>query len=472
MADQRLPQKTEKEVVSLQNIFHLVDIDDATDHTSGSSFKAKLLAILAHVTQNNDLVVPNGVIRGGLVPTGGMTETGWGTKYIINNQVYTTPVAEEVTHSNGDATHPRIDVTSIRVTATDPPVPSIEITEGTPAASPVKPVIDLLTDVELSFRIVAAGESSNPLPSNELIYDEFDEEPNEWDVTSTPTGADMEDTTDPKVNTKSITLPAYTLDTLEFTKATDYTYNATEQLVFYLRSTSGGTELRLPLAKINIKLIDSATGDYYLHGLNVNTFTDFGFQFGIQTWQLIQIPLSSFQSVGNSEFATYDTVEFEFVNTPALELDWIVLQTGVKQPDNPLRAAITYNAAVSFERHIQLTASEIKNIGTTPITVIPAPGVGNYVILDQLAIKFNWGSVAFDNNGIGLKVDGAAGNLSFATNILNATADVFTDGKIGSGSLSTIYVENAAVQIIGTDSVASGDSTMDFYITYQIKSTL
>ncbi len=136
MAKQILTQKDPSAAVSRHVKIHTVDVSDTSDHTTGTTKQTPIEQILAHVPAQTDIIVPNGVIKGGVVNTGSMSETGWATRYIINNQTYITPIVDDVTHSDGDATHPRIDVTSIRVTNTDPPVPTVELTEGTPAASP------------------------------------------------------------------------------------------------------------------------------------------------------------------------------------------------------------------------------------------------------------------------------------------------------------------------------------------------
>ena len=120
--------------------------------------------------------------------------------------------------------------------------PSIVVVAGTPAASPVKPGIDLSTQVELSFITVAALATTDPNVITEVVYDENLGETAEWDITNTPAGANLANNTDPAVGTVSITLPAYTSDIIEWTKDALYTYVTDETLSFYMRIASGITK--------------------------------------------------------------------------------------------------------------------------------------------------------------------------------------------------------------------------------------
>lgn len=118
---------------------------------------------------------------------------------------------------------------------------------------------------------------------------------------------------------------------------------------------------------------------------------------------------------------------------------------------------------------VSLTASEIKNIGTTPIEAIATPGVGKFIrIVGEATLSLNWGSIAFDNNDINLDIVGSTTTgYRFWSGILNDTNDVLIKSK-ESSSIPNDIVENAAINITGTDSVATGDSIIDVYITYEI----
>ena len=120
---------------------------------------------------------------------------------------------------------------------------------------------------------------------------------------------------------------------------------------------------------------------------------------------------------------------------------------------------------------VSLSASEINNLGTTPIEVIAAPGAGKYIKVLSGDYKLTWGSVAFDSNAIVIKTDGSNSyHAGISNQNVDATEDVFQTLTMPVESLSNLtqHIPNTKVVISGTDSVATGDSTIDVYITYQI----
>ena len=320
MADERLTDKSELSTVADGDKVHIVDVSDTSQNAAGSSkwiTKANLVGTpfagaftdlsdvdettltgqegrvpqvrggslkLNRLPTYEDLLGGNAIIKGGVTYiTGALSYFAFGESYIINNELIETYISAFVTLSNGDATKPRIDVITITMTAG---TPSIVVVAGTPATSPVKPAIDLATQVELSFITVAALATTDTTATTEVIYDENLGETAEWDITDTPAGANLSDNTDPAVGTVAITLPAYTSDTIEWTKASLYTYVAGEFLCFYIRIASGITNS----SKMTFKLRDSNTAYYYNFSSTFTALRQYGFVNTVTTWQLIQIP--------------------------------------------------------------------------------------------------------------------------------------------------------------------------------------
>ena len=290
-----------------------------------------------------DLYAGNAILEGGLVYRNTLLDyIIWGSSYIINGRKINRYVSGQVTNDDGGALA-RIDVYFIEVDASLNP--SVGILKGLENASPVEPTLDLLTQVKVSSRIIAAGETVDHDAITEVIYDEYAQEPTEWDVTDIPAGANMESLVAPKVGTKSILLAAYvTADILEFQKLTKITYVSSESQVFYIKNPTSFEAQ----ATIELKLINSATTDYWVVTLTPALLSSYGFVVGNTDWQLIQIPLLDFTA--SSRTATqYDTLQMTFTRTPILGLDWIVVQGNVPNPstivkgkfvdgDNPLDA--------------------------------------------------------------------------------------------------------------------------------------
>ena len=337
-----------------------------------------------------DLLGGNAIIRGGVVWRSALTYNVWASSYIINNRTYNTLVSSDVTLAVADATNPRIDVLAIEVTSAEPPVASVVVITGTPAATPVKPTVDLTYQVEVSFRTVAALATVDPDAVNEVVYDELAGDPTEWDITDTPAGANLSDATDPKVGTVAITLPAYVSDVLEFTNTALYTYVADESLVFYMRIVTGLT----PKSKLEIKL-RNAGADYYLFTAKISQLFDYGFSTSDAGWQLVQIPLSNFNA--NSRTITqYDEFEITFINTPAIELDWIVIQGGQVNPSNAGVNSVVAGTGISVDSAdpqnpiVSLIAGGVvkSNLDASLIARVTANVVTSYAIDRDLGVAF------------------------------------------------------------------------------------
>lgn len=113
-----------------------------------------------------------------------------------------------------------------------------------------------------------------------------------------------------------------------------------------------------------------------------------------------------------------------------------------------------------------LTASEINNIGTTQIELIEAPGTGKAIKIISAFARLTWGSTAFDDNTLDLvTATGAVKQFSVAS-FINTSADTLKTFQPESNDDN--IVEDDAIELDGTDSVAVGDSTVDIYITYEI----
>jgi hypothetical protein len=275
-----------------------------------------------------DLFGANAVVKGGVTNrTGSLVFEVFASIFIIDNNQYSQLVSGTVTLATGDATNPRIDLFVVQATAGDPRVFSIEVIEGTPSATPVKPTIDPLTQAEITFATIPALATTIAAVTTESVYDEDTGEPTEWDATTIPVGTDMASTVLPKVGTVSILLPAYSTEVLEFTKLTAFDYNAEANLVFYMKIVSGLT----PRAKLQFKLKNGS--DFYLFTKAINGLSNYGFSISNADWQLVTIPLGEF-TASSRTITSYDELEITFGNTPIIGLDWIGVQQGINtNPD-------------------------------------------------------------------------------------------------------------------------------------------
>jgi hypothetical protein len=121
-----------------------------------------------------------------------------------------------------------------------------------------------------------------------------------------------------------------------------------------------------------------------------------------------------------------------------------------------------------FTVKVALSAAQVKALNTTPITAIAAQGAGTFINVLNTAARLTWGTVAFDDNAIQITTSGASGVLLSTSSFLNSTANNLKSFGRTSPSDNDL-AENTAIEITAqADSVATGDSTVDVYITYEV----
>lgn len=131
-------------------------------------------------------------------------------------------------------------------------------------------------------------------------------------------------------------------------------------------------------------------------------------------------------------------------------------------------SAVTKGWVNSFIQTVKVTvnAAALKTLASSPVTLISAPGAGYRLDILAASAKLNWGSVAFDANNIFIHFGGSSIG-TIGTGFISATAN--DEAKFLPNTTLSQYnqvAENAALILEGSDSVATGDSTMDIYITY------
>jgi hypothetical protein len=443
-----------------------------------------------HLPSYTDNVGANGLIRGGFVKLAGANWTYVFTalEYVINGRIYDdAPVSAQVTLDDGHATFDRFDTIVVEIddVSADPPTPSIVVLKGVEDGSEFIPVPDLLTQCVITSRSVAATLTADPSIVSESIYDENTGETAEWDVTDTPLAANLGATTLPAVGTYYITLPAYTSDILEFTKDALFPYVATDVYFQYIKIPS----VDWANALVEIRFEDSTDTNLYMTcTLNKNNLGKYGVDPTDSGWQLLRIPFNNFAK-SSVDFDQYDICRFTFINTPALEFDWINTQAGIDvaegktvtevvQPQagtgisidktDPLRPVYssTQTAGLITQVKLTLTPAEIKAIGTTNIDFIAAPAAGIMrTLIGQPFAVMTYGSAPYTANNINLLVDGSATPIFVLSSFIDSVINNTKRFALQSPSDNDIIVTSKIV-IDGTDSALTGDSPITIYANY------
>lgn len=113
---------------------------------------------------------------------------------------------------------------------------------------------------------------------------------------------------------------------------------------------------------------------------------------------------------------------------------------------------------------VTVTAAQVKAWGSTPITLVPALGANITAVPVQIVYTTTYVSAAFDSTVAVVRYNGGSTidngfNVSF-------TADQNTTGSaIGVLAMSA----NTAIEVGGTDSVATGDSDVRITVYYRVK---
>jgi hypothetical protein len=141
-------------------------------------------------SQIDAIIPPNALLNGGVYYTGsGFIYDVSALLYRIQGTIYTS-APQQVTLSASDPTNDRIDVIVADNTG------AVGVVTGTPAPSPVKPPINNLTQVEVTFVNVIAG-STTPSVVTILAYDENAGTPTEWNATTDDLNVNLASTNDP-----------------------------------------------------------------------------------------------------------------------------------------------------------------------------------------------------------------------------------------------------------------------------------
>jgi len=119
-----------------------------------------------------------------------------------------------------------------------------------------------------------------------------------------------------------------------------------------------------------------------------------------------------------------------------------------------------------------LTSAEILALGTTPITLIAAPGVGNVIIVNKIYCRLNYNTVTYTNRNLFIKLNGANNDVAGGSSIIGSSLTRITQLTSSNDNLNTAsdltLIENASLIAYLNLNPTVGNSTMDILIEYQI----
>ena len=163
---------------------------------------------------------------------------------------------------------------------------------------------------------------------------------------------------------------------------------------------------------------------------------------------------------------------------PGLGGDWDLDGSQLKNAADPVLAqdlaTKNYVDSVIQVVTVRLTATQIKALFTTPVTLIAAPGLGKTVAVLKALFSFNWGSVQYAAGGAAsLIYHGGSTNVLGATLastfFTNPTAAITNDILLGSLNTAVTAPQNTGIDIsVATANFTTGDSTVDVTVWYHV----
>ncbi len=118
-----------------------------------------------------------------------------------------------------------------------------------------------------------------------------------------------------------------------------------------------------------------------------------------------------------------------------------------------------------------LTSASILALNTTPLTILPAPGAGNYYVIEEASASIDFNSAAYAAGGdLQLRYTDGTGAIvaSFPEAFVEATAD---DARFnGQQAMVDVAINAPIVAFAATSDPTTGDSPISINLTYRIES--
>ena len=235
--------------------------------------------------------------------------------YGIICRLFTSDTAT-LTVAPADPTYPRIDVFYADTSG------QVGIIQGTPSATPIKPSVNQISQIEISFVYVPAG-SVTPDQRAIIVYNENIE----WASASNIPSINFNYATNPYTGSKSTLIPnAPNGSFVSWQNGSLITIDSVQYLKGWIRLN--GSEAS-PLPLLTISLYSGAT-----QVTNTVTITNGAYGFNatvLNAWQLFVIPTSAFTPISSS--TTFDKANFVVTNAPtSFQLDYIYFLSGASVP--------------------------------------------------------------------------------------------------------------------------------------------
>lgn len=135
--------------------------------------------------------------------------------------------------------------------------------------------------------------------------------------------------------------------------------------------------------------------------------------------------------------------------------DTLIYQDGV----------VSWQQASALVGIVNISSTQLLNMYTSPIELIPAPGSGKYIVVDKIVMKYTYGSVAYTQPGNTNAIE-AGNNIVQFGNVLSGGSSFVRQAS----PTSVVLAENTALQLVNTTgNLTNGDGTVQLYVYYSIQ---
>ena len=128
-------------------------------------------------------------------------------------------------------------------------------------------------------------------------------------------------------------------------------------------------------------------------------------------------------------------------------------------------------SSIVQQTKVTLSAAQILALFTTPVELIPAPGVGKVLNILDISARVNFNTVAFDasESMITNFFSGAPAETFVLVNtaINNVATTLYSGNKLSPGGNGVVYENNSYSAAFTTTNPTVGDGSIDVYVTYE-----
>ena len=323
----------------------------------------------------------------------------------------------------------------------------VSVLKGDNGLNPQEPVITFGSQIFVDSVYIPSGATTPQVePGTDFVFDlitnETDSEPLEWNLINTPANVNVNDTTTtPYKGSKSINFASDASGLLTHTKDSLVTYDAKGYLQFGLKLSQPlvegnlGTNPNLSIIKVTLSnsTVPTQRPSNHFITATASTLSLTPFDNYTTDWQSINIPMSRFQYLIDNAPAQFDTFSVEMIRCGQINIDDIKIQVGINNPSTGTTTKISIRDQNGIEQFVTDDFIQFENVtfDATDKKIIVTPGGGGGGDMFLSATQTVTGNKTFNNGALLLRNIANTFNGVFSnTNTANRTYTLQDDSGV------------------------------------------